>query len=97
MKVKIKKKKRDSGSVSLFLDGEVNVYSVVKLKKHFMNEMKSSSDLKIDLSDVTLFDTSGFQLLIFLKREAETANKQFVLVNPSGEVRSVFDLYNEIL
>jgi anti-anti-sigma factor len=97
MKLKIVRQKTDSGSLHLTLTGEMTIYSSAKLKNVLMKELESSSGITMNLSGIDEADTSGFQLLLFLKREAETLGKSFRITETSRRLKAIFTLYKEMI
>jgi anti-anti-sigma factor len=95
MNISIKRKIIDPGIVNLKFDGEVTIYSVGKLKKAITSEILKSDEIRFDLSGVTQIDTSGFQLLIYLREEIRNVNKTLSVINTSNEVDYIFTLFNE--
>ena len=55
--------------------------------------MKTAKKKEIDLSQVSEMDTSGFQLLCMIKREAVLKNKGFKISSHSTATEAVMDLY----
>jgi len=51
----------------------------------------------LDMSGVNEADTSAFQLLVFLKREAEATDRLFSVDSMSSRLKSIFSLYNETI
>ncbi len=45
-----------------------------------------------DLSEIRFIDSSGYELLIRLKRDVENRNGRFVLARPTSEVRRMMHL-----
>lgn len=97
MKLRILKKKGENGTVLLTMIGELTVYTVAKLKGVLMNELNAFSGVVLNLSGIDDADTAGFQLMLFMKREAESAGKPFVIDEASARVKSIFSLYNETI
>ena len=97
MKLKIVREKKDKDILHLALTGEITVYSVVKLKEIIINELKSCSGITMDLAEVGEADTSGFQLLLFLKREADLMGKSFRITETGLRFKSILALYNEMI
>ena len=97
MKLKIVRKKMENGVLFFTLTGEMTVYSAAKLKDILLKELKSCSGIIMDLAGVDEADTSGFQLLLFLKREAKLLGKSFRITEVSRRVRSIFTLYKEMI
>ena len=97
MKLKIVREKKDNDMLHLAITGEITVYSVVKLKEIIINELKSCSGITMDLAEVGEADTSGFQLLLFLKREADLTGKSFRITETGPRFKSIFALYKEMI
>jgi len=97
MKLKIVREKKDNDMLHLAITGEITVYSVVKLKEIIINELKSCSGITMDLAEVGEADTSGFQLLLFLKREAELLGKSFRITETGLRLKSILALYKEMI
>lgn len=97
MKLKIVRQKNGNDMLHLKLAGEMTVYSAVKLKSILLGELKSCSGITLDLAEVEEADSSGFQLLLFIKREAEIMGKSFRITEISSRIRSIFTLYREMI
>jgi len=97
MKLRILKKKGEDDTILLTMIGELTVYTAGKLKAVLLNELKSFSGVVLNLSGIDDADTAGFQLLVFLRREAEIAGKTLTIDDASARVKSIFSLYNEII
>lgn len=95
MKLKIEKKKNKNNTVSLNMTGELSIYTVAKMRDILLKELDSFSGLVLNLAAIDDADTAGFQLLVFIKREALNAGKSLVIENASARVKSIFSLYNE--
>jgi anti-sigma B factor antagonist len=48
--------------------------------------------LLVDLTDVTLIDSSGIGIFVTAHRQADAAGAQFALANPVGPVGRVFEM-----
>lgn len=97
MKLRILRKRTEDEGIHLTIAGDMTVYSVVRLKEVLMKELKSGSGITVDLSDVNDADTSGFQLLIFLRKEAYMLGKKFKITELSPRLESIFSLYREAI
>jgi len=95
MKLRIMRKQTDNDGVHLTVTGEMTVYSAVKLKDVLMRELASCSGITLNLAGVHDADTSGFQLLVFLKNEARRLGKNFKISELSDRFESIFSLYRE--
>ncbi|MDH5545724.1 MAG: STAS domain-containing protein [Gammaproteobacteria bacterium] len=49
--------------------------------------------VEVDFSDVSEIDTSGLQLLIAMKKQADAENKQLRLDNISHPIKELFEQY----
>ncbi len=97
MKLRIMKKKGEDDTIILTMIGELTIYTVAKLKTVLLNELKAFSGIVLNLSGIDEADTAGFQLLLFLRREAQSAGKTVVIDETSARVKSIFSLYNELI
>lgn len=95
MKLRIVKKKGDNDTILLSMAGELTIYTVAKLKEILLKELNAFSGIVMDLAGIDDADTAGFQLLLFLRHEAETAGKGFTVTDASTRLKSIFSLYNE--
>ncbi|MCY1281077.1 anti-anti-sigma factor [compost metagenome] len=74
--------------------GELNIYNAAQLKDELVELLADHQQLDIDLAAVTDFDSSGVQILLLLKREAQRHGKRLTFVQHSACVREVLDLLN---
>jgi ABC-type transporter Mla MlaB component len=95
VKLRIIKKRGDDNRILLTLIGEITIYSISRLKEILMKELSDFSGMVLNLAQVNEADTAAFQLLVFLKREAEITGKSFMIDEPGGRLKAVFDLYKE--
>lgn len=97
MKLKIVRNIDKNGLLHLALTGGMTVYSSAKLKDILLKELKSNKGIVMDLAEVDEADTSGFQLLLFLKRESELLGKSFIITSTSRRLTSILTLYREMI
>jgi len=95
MKLRIVKKRGENNSVLLSMIGELTIYTVGKLKDVVLKELESFSGIIMNMNEISEADTAGFQLILFLKREAEAAGKTLEVAEASARLKSLFSLYNE--
>jgi len=86
-------RKEDSNIVHYQFEGDITIYTVNKLKKIIMDELAQSSKVELDLRNVEKFDSAGFQLLVYLNREAKNNEKEIQIVQKSMYVSKVFNLF----
>lgn len=84
---------KNNDSCKVKIQGEMNIFNSVELKQSLLNSLIDSSELTIDLSEVSEMDTAGFQLLVMLKLEADCLSKGFRIVSPSPSAQTVMELY----
>lgn len=85
-----------SAVMRLELEDDLTIYNALALKERLLTALASAQELELDLSQVSEIDTSGFQLLVLAKREAQRQSKTLRLVAHSAAVREVLDLYNMV-
>ncbi|GBD97814.1 MAG TPA: anti-sigma factor antagonist [Nitrospirae bacterium] len=85
---------KNNGLCRLQIEGEMTISAATELKKSLLDNLANCSELEIDLSQVSEMDTTGFQLLFLVKREASLLNKVFRIISHSPKTLSVLKLYN---
>ena len=97
MKLKIIRKKIPDNIIHFEMSGNMTIYSIKKLKDILLKDLKSYAGIILNLSEINESDTSAFQLLLFLKREAEATGKKFIIEKPGSRIESIFTLYQETI
>ena len=80
------------GEPALSLLGELNIYAVLEAREQLTHALQDLPALQLNLSGIEELDTSGVQLLVWLKAEATRLGKPLTLVAHSPAVVEVFDL-----
>jgi len=83
-----------SASLPLSLIEDLTIYHALELKQTLLDALSTTSDLELNLSQVSEMDTAGLQLLILLKKEAQHAGKSVRIVAHSQAVSAVIDFCN---
>jgi len=83
-----------SNSKLLSLAEDLTIYHALEQKNILLEALRSTEDLELDLLKVSEIDTAGLQLLILLKKEAQSTGKRVSIVAHSQAVRSVIDFCN---
>ncbi|KJU87373.1 sulfate transporter/antisigma-factor antagonist STAS [Candidatus Magnetobacterium bavaricum] len=78
----------------LTVDGEMTIVNAVELKKVFVDSLEGCSEVEVDLSRVSEFDSAGFQLLLALKLATQKQNKGFRVTAHSPSTTQALKLYN---
>ena len=78
----------------LSLCEDLTIYHALEQKKILLDALAEADELELDLQPVSEIDTAGLQLLILLKKEAQSAGKGVSIVAHSQAVRSVIDFCN---
>ncbi|MBN2403051.1 MAG: STAS domain-containing protein [Spirochaetes bacterium] len=93
-KTKLKGIRKKKSGVTLYqFIGEITIYTVNKLKMILIQDLQQTMKLEFDLYNVDKFDSAGFQLFIFLDREAKKAEKFIQIIKKSENVSRVFTLF----
>lgn len=87
-------KEQDQTQTILSIENEMTIYTVSELKNAIYSHLKSDHKLQINLSDVTEIDSSGIQLLMFLKNEACHKKNSLIFIEHSQAVVDVVELFN---
>ncbi len=84
---------KKTGRCNLGISEEMNIYHAQALKDELLGYLNTYRLLQLDMSDVTEFDSAGFQLLLLLEHAARDADKQVQLHQASTAVNDVLNLY----
>ena len=83
----------DGGITVLAPRGPIDVVHALDLRNLIAERVGEAGDrLLVDLTDVTLIDSSGVGIFVTAHRQAEAAGAQFALANPVGPVGRVFEM-----
>ena len=86
--------REETGRYIFEVAGEFNIYSAAQLKDELLGLLANHPQLEIDLGAVDDFDSSGVQILLLLKREAQRQKRSLAFIQHSPAVREVLDLLN---
>ncbi len=75
---------------------EMTIFQASELKPELLACLRHSShnEIEFDLSQVAEIDTSGVQLMLMLKRDAQRLEKTLTFTHHSPSVLAVIDLLN---
>lgn len=85
-------KKKSSKAVLLKPDN-MTIYEAMEIHTMFLDALKNSKKVKVDLSEVSEIDSSGLQLLIALKDDAKQQGKKVKFIAPNEDILALFDLF----
>ncbi len=85
---------RDQGKHKIIaINGEVNLYSVSKLRKDIMKIIDESvSSLVIDMKNLSHMDSSGIALLANLQKQIRSNSGSFYMMNVNDDIKNVLKL-----
>lgn len=75
------------------IDGEMSIYHAMDMHEKFKSLIHGSTELELNLGQVTELDSAGLQLLCALKREASQAGVKLRIIEHSAAVIDVIDTY----
>lgn len=93
--MKIIEKKSENDMIVLEVEGDIIINTISNCKNSFSPFVNKSKDITLSLSGVTKIDTSGFQLLMSIRREIIKKNRTFTIADSSAEIIKIFRLYGE--
>lgn len=86
---------KQDGNYLVFLEGDVDMFSVYSVRKQFMSEFNEApADLILDLKQVKYIDSSGIGFLIELKKTLEESNLGYTIRNIPTELMKLFTSIN---
>ena len=80
------------GVTLVTLGGELDIYTVAGFRHDLENVDPAAKPLVIDLTEVTLLDSSGLGALVSLLNRARTGEGQLGLICPHRRLRRVFEI-----
>ena len=80
------------GITLVVLSGELDIYTVSTFRTDLETLDPAASSLVLDLSDVTLLDSSGLGALVSLLNRARAGDGQLGLICPQRRIRRVFEI-----
>ncbi|MDT8398935.1 MAG: STAS domain-containing protein [Pseudomonadales bacterium] len=83
---------RTNGLSLLRIVGELTIANAADYKKQLLSQLEGASEVEINLSGVSKFDTAGLQLLLMGKREAARMGLVLRLSWHSRAVSEVLEL-----
>jgi anti-anti-sigma factor len=83
-----------NGKLHLLIEDEMTIYTAAELKDELFGFLDTTQALEIDLSAVSEIDSAGLQILLLIKREADTQDKSVTLINHNQAVLEVYELLN---
>lgn len=75
---------------------ELTIYSAAQLKDELLTLLRASPVVNVNLAQVNDIDTSGLQILIMLKNEAQILSHEVNFIEHSASVLSVIELMNMV-
>jgi anti-sigma B factor antagonist len=78
--------------VLVTLGGELDIYTVPTFRQDVERFDPAETQLVVDLSDVTLIDSSGLGALVSMLNRARGASRSLGLVCPHRHLRRVFEI-----
>lgn len=77
---------------TLGIQGEMTVYYVSALRDSLCEALKKTDHLRLNLSDVSAIDITGFQLLMALKVQTKKEGKRLSLHSHNDYILRILDL-----
>ncbi len=84
---------RNRSTHRLKVEGEMTIVNAIEMKNALLDGLKDCSEVEVDLSNVSDFDTAGLQLLLLLKLTAQKLKKGFRIVAQSESTMRAIKLF----
>lgn len=83
----------ENGKLLVKIEGEVDVYTSIDLKKELTKLVESDQkNIIIDLENVNYMDSSGLGVLVVLLKELKKIGGELKLISLPVSVKKIFDL-----
>ena len=89
----IQSSKKRNGQCQITIEGEMSIYSAAEMRNELKKLLDKCDSMEFDLSGVSELDTSGFQLLLQMKKQSNAVGKEVLLSSHSPAVLEVLELY----
>jgi len=89
----IQSSKKRTGQCQITIEGDMSIYSAMEMRGELQKLLDKCDSMEFDLSGVSELDTSGFQLLLQIKKQCNAAGKEVLLSSHSPAVLEVLELY----
>jgi anti-sigma B factor antagonist len=83
---------KDPQLCQIFISGEVDLSNSGELRKTILGALKTTPEVKVNLSGVEYIDSSGIAAMVEGLQFANSHGKTFSLSDPSQQVRSILEL-----
>lgn len=80
------------GVTLVLLGGELDIYTVAGFREYLEEIDPTSNPIVVDLSEVTLLDSSGLGALVSLLNRVRAGDRQLGLICPHRRLRRVFEI-----
>ena len=77
---------------TVYISGEVDLSNSAEVRKTILGALKTTPEVKVDLSEVEYIDSSGIAAMVEGLQFANSKGRAFSLTNPSNQVRSILEL-----
>lgn len=92
-KMRIVSNNLENGELLVKIEGEVDVYTSIDLKKELTKLVESDQkNIIIDLENVNYMDSSGLGVLVALLKELKKIGGELKLISLPVSVKKIFDL-----
>jgi len=90
MNLSVQEKKDNEKAFTLFVEGEVDVYTAPQLRERLLPLCQGGSTVTLDLSKVEYIDSTGLGVLIGAYKAQRATKGKLVLVGMNGRLERLF-------
>lgn len=77
---------------TIYVTGEVDLSNSAEVRKTILAALKTTPEVKVDLSGVEYIDSSGIAAMVEGLQFANSNGRSFSLTQPSAQVKSIMEL-----
>jgi len=85
---------KKSKEMEVEVPGDMTIYEAGETLELFNNAISNSDSININLSNVSEIDSSGIQLMVSLKKNADSEDKTVNFISHSRAVVDLLDLFD---
>ena len=76
----------------IYAKGEIDLSNSQELRKMVLAALKTDNKVSVNLQEVSYIDSSGIASLVEGLQFSKVKNKEFLLLNPSKQVKAILNL-----
>ncbi|MCL2689129.1 MAG: STAS domain-containing protein [Chitinispirillia bacterium] len=92
-------KSQESGKITFAVTGRLDTNTAPEFQPVLLAALSEEKQVELDFKEVEYVSSAGLRVLLLGEKTAKTNNAALIIVNPSKEIKEVFDMtgFSDIL